>query len=187
MIDVQLYTPEIKKDLLLFCSRARQAGLDNNIYHRMKLDTILYYVAYYKGQIISVCGIEHRDNAWWITRIATLPEYYGLLGFRRHFGASSIIWLYLMPRCILYAESINDDPIYACSHVSNDLDRNNIAKDPGPWRTRTNKHSVTFAKLGVLKYVGTWEIKKALQDVYQFELDAYWEHINKLTDIYGLE
>lgn len=171
MLTIKKYDNSMYNDMLLFSKKAVDDGLLNNSIERMNLDSVHYWVAYYKNKIIAVSGIQYRDGAWWIVRQATLHKYHKLLGFKKLFGGSSIAAKYLQPESVKWCQSQNDDDIYLSVNIDNHA---------GPWMSRVNKHVNKFANLGLFKYLGCQKIKGVYQDVFIVDKKGFWEYVHKL-------
>lgn len=179
MITVKEYTTDQQQKLEEFCSIAKTHGLKNNeSLVAMKIDSVKYWVGYYEDKIIAVNGIERYDDVTWrvAVRQATLPTHHNLLGFKRDFGANSIMFRYVQRAGVEYAHNKGGTNLIVSTNLNNEA---------GPWMTRVDKHVQRFCDLGIFTYVETKELNYVMQNIYKLNYDRYIEYANFLEVKYG--
>ena len=176
MITVKRFTADQWEAMERFCFEMKQNGMDNwASVEKMDPWGTVYFVAYYKGDIIAVNGLWKFGDEWVVfSRQATLPRYYALLVPSKKWGSGSIPTRFLALPSIEYALEQGATQLIATVNLDNSAGHNN---------NKNNKHADLMLRVGLWEYDGIWNVKHVLQDVYIINTNNFLKFLKDLQSV----
>lgn len=176
MITVKRFTAHQMEAMEKFCQEMKQHGMMNwASIDKMDPWRTVYFVAYYKDEIIAVNGLWEYGDEWVVfSRQATLPRYYGLLVPSKKWASSSIQARYLALPSIEYALEQGAKQLIATVNLDNSAGHDN---------DKNNKHADLMLKMGLWEYDGVWDVKDVLQDVYIINTDNFIKFLKDVQSV----